>query len=202
MLNDEDAGYYRTAMARRAARDQRRRGRRAEENGARGRGALEGRKDRSRGISPRSCALGRLDYGTLLGIVPVLAKDKNAHVVAASAAPIVAVRDIPLIDAESRPRFARFVQATFGARAPCALRLKPKPSDDEQTRFLRPLMVDLVADEGEDAGLRAECAKLAKAWIADKNAVDAELVPTVLSVAAAFGDRALFLPGCDELAES
>jgi alanyl aminopeptidase len=134
---------------------------------------------------------GKLGYDALLALVPQLAKDKDAHVVDAAAGVTGGLRDFPLVDEEARPSYARFVQNAFGARAR-ALGLHSKPGEDEETRWLRPTLIELVADQGEDAGLRAECTKLARAWLKDKDAVEPELVGTVLGVAAAFGDRALF----------
>jgi alanyl aminopeptidase len=134
---------------------------------------------------------GKLDYAELLALVPALAKDKNVHVVSLAAGTVGTVRDAPLVGDAARPRYAKFIRDAFGARAH-ALGLHPKPNEDEQTRLLRPTLIELVADQGEDAVLRAECTKLAKAWLADKNAVAPELILTTLYVAAAFGDRPLF----------
>jgi cytosol alanyl aminopeptidase len=133
----------------------------------------------------------RVDYTRLLELVPALARDKNVHVVDAAAGAVAAVRDTPLLPAGSHPAYAKYVRDTFGARAR-ALGLRAKPGEDEETRWLRPTLVALVADQGEDAELRVECTRLARAWIADKKAIEPELIGTVLGVAVAFGDRALF----------
>ena len=58
--------------------------------------------------------------------------------------------------------------------------------------MLRPAVIELVADQGEDPMLRAECTKLTKAWLTDANAIAPELIGTSLGIAASFGDRALF----------
>jgi alanyl aminopeptidase len=133
----------------------------------------------------------QLDYGALLPLVPALARDKNVHVVDTAARTVASLRDSRLIDEATRPAYARFVQGAFGARAR-ALGLHSKPGEDEETRWLRPTILEVVADVGEDPQLRAECTKLARAWLADKNAIEPELVGTVLTIAAAVGDRALF----------
>jgi alanyl aminopeptidase len=134
---------------------------------------------------------GKLDYAALFPLVPALAKDKSAQVVAAAAGVLSAVRDIPLINAAARPRYAKFVRDTLGARAH-ALGLRSKVSEDEDTRWLRPIVIDLVADQGEDAALRAECTNAARAWLSDKSAIAPELIGTSLGIAASFGDRDLF----------
>lgn len=134
---------------------------------------------------------GSLDSTAMLELLPVLARDKNVHVVDLAVDATAALRDGGMLDAASRPKFAKLVQELFGAKAR-ALGLHAKPNEDEETRWLRPWLVDLVADSGEDAALRAECTKLAKAWLSDRNAIEPELLGSVLGIAASFGDHALF----------
>ncbi len=134
---------------------------------------------------------GKLDYAELLALVPALAKDKNAQLVGVAAGTLGAVRDAPLLTEAARPRYAKFIRDAFGARAH-ALGFHPKAGDDEGNRLLRPTLIDLVADQGDDLVLRVECTKLAKAWLADKGAIAPELIGTSLGIAASFGDRALF----------
>lgn len=134
---------------------------------------------------------GKADFGAFLDLVPALAKDADVQVVEAALWPVAAMRDTPLVTKATRRAYADFVQRSFGARAR-SLGLHAKPNEDENTRWLRPGLVEVVADQGEDAKLRAECAKLAKAWLTDKNAIEPELVGTVLAIAARFGDKALF----------
>jgi len=132
-----------------------------------------------------------LDATALLELLPLAAKDTNVHVVELAAGITGGLRDIGLVDAASRPKYKKLVADLFGARAH-ALGLKARPGEDEEVRWVRAAIVDLVADQGEDAALRAECTNLAKAWLADRGAVEPELIGTVLGVAAAFGDAALF----------
>ena len=134
---------------------------------------------------------GKLDYAAILPLVPALSKDKSAQVVAAAAGLLGSIRDIPLVSATARPRYAKFVRDALGARAH-ALGTRPRAGEDEETRWLRPIVIDLVADQGEDVALRAECTSLAKVWLADKNALPPELIGTSLGIAAGFGDRELF----------
>ena len=134
---------------------------------------------------------GKLDYGALLELVPALARDKNVHVVDAVVGPVGGLRDIPLFNEATRPAYAKFIRDAFGARAR-ALGMHSKPGENDETRFIRPIVVDLVADQGEDEAMRKECTKLSLAWLADKGAIEPELIGTALNIAASFGDRALF----------
>ena len=73
-----------------------------------------------------------------------------------------------------------------------ALGWKERPGDGPDELRLRPRVVPLLADAGRDVALRAEARKLADAWLLGTGAVDPDVVPGVLSTAAANGDGALF----------
>jgi alanyl aminopeptidase len=90
------------------------------------------------------------------------------------------------------PKFAAYVKKTLGPRAR-ALGFAPKPKDDPETRFLRPLLLAVAANRGEDAALIAEAKSRAKRWLAgDATYTADEMVDAVLSIAAAHGDKAFF----------
>jgi alanyl aminopeptidase len=97
----------------------------------------------------------------------------------------------PMIPDAERPRFAAFVAKTFGARAR-AIGWKPKAKEDEQVRLIRPALLLMVADRGEDRALAAEAEALARRWLDDPKAVESDVIDAVLEVAAQRGDRALF----------
>lgn len=74
-------------------------------------------------------------------------------------------------------------QAAFGARAR-RLGWLPQPGDSADDRLLRPLLVPLVARLGEDGALRDQALQLARAWLADRASLPAELRLPVLAAAA------------------
>jgi alanyl aminopeptidase len=92
---------------------------------------------------------------------------------------------------ELRPDFARFLRKVYGARAH-ALGWSAKPGESDEARLLRPGLLTVVANEGEDAELIAEAGRLARQWCEKRAAVEPEMVGAVLSVAAAHGDKALY----------
>jgi len=96
-----------------------------------------------------------------------------------------------LVSEQLRPKYARFVQKHFGARAR-QLGWKSAGTEDDDTRLLRPPLLALVADNGEDRRLRAEAVALTKRWLTDRKAIEPELVESVLATAARAGDRKLF----------
>jgi alanyl aminopeptidase len=79
----------------------------------------------------------------------------------------------------------------FGARAH-KLGWVPAQDEDDDTRLLRPSLLGLVTDAGDDAALASEGRTLALAWLENHNAVDPDLVGVALGAAARYGDRILF----------
>jgi alanyl aminopeptidase len=68
----------------------------------------------------------------------------------------------------------------------------PRPGEEDDTRIVRSQLVWLVGNQGEDAALRAEARVLADRWLADRKAIEPELVGSALSLAAKGGDRAFW----------
>ncbi|HEX9579102.1 MAG TPA: ERAP1-like C-terminal domain-containing protein, partial [Myxococcales bacterium] len=135
--------------------------------------------------------LGVLEYAHVMELVPALAQDKDRHVVQAAAGSLEFLREAGFISEELRPTFAAFVRETFGKRAR-ALGFAPRKTDDEDTAFLRPALLGLVGDAGEDAQIRAEAKKAALRWLDDHSSLSPDLAAAALRLATIDGDRALF----------
>lgn len=133
---------------------------------------------------------GDLPIAKALSLVPLFASSSNRHLVA-STIRIAAAVDEHLVADGLRPNYVRFVQKTYGDRARAA-GFASRPGDGEDEKILRVQLLGLVGDQGEDAGLRAEASRLAKAWLADRKAVEPDVVSTVLSLAALHGEPSLF----------
>jgi len=134
---------------------------------------------------------GKMLYGEVLQLVPALSKDPHREIVT-STTRIVGGLKSHLIPESLRPSYAQFIRRVFGARAR-KLGWRSKPGEDEDTRLIRAAVVGLVADAGEDRVLQAEARRLARRWLRDRSAVDADTIDTLLSVAAQSGDQALFV---------
>ncbi len=133
---------------------------------------------------------GRLPYAEVLPLIPGLAADPHREIVQRAAAIIERLRD-HLIPASLRPSYAQFIRRVFGPRAR-KLGWTAKRGEDEDTLLLRPTLVGMVAYPGDDERLQREARQLARKWLSDHRAVEADVVHTVLNVAAKTGDRALF----------
>ncbi len=133
---------------------------------------------------------GRLPLGDALALAPSLVED-NRRQVQRTIIGLIAGLHQHLVKPLTRSSYVRFIDKLYGARAH-GLGWTPKPGEDEDTRLLRPALVGLVADEGEDAELRKQARVLAQKWLADRKAVSPDVSAAVLHVAARAGDRALF----------
>jgi cytosol alanyl aminopeptidase len=133
---------------------------------------------------------GRLPLADALARLPEILREPHPQILRGAIDLVWSIRD-PMIPAAERPRFAHFVEKTFGARAR-AIGWKPSPKDDEQVRLIRPALLSLVADRGEDRALATEAEALGRRWLDDPSAVEDDLIDAVLSVTAQHGDRALF----------
>jgi alanyl aminopeptidase len=132
---------------------------------------------------------GELAVGAALDLAAALATRSDRASVTAAIMLAYAVDDH--VAAADRPAWQAWVRRHLGAPAR-ALGLTPRPRDSRDQRMLRASLVKLVGTAGADATIAAEARTLAVRWIADPAAIDGELVDSVLGVAAANGDRALW----------
>jgi alanyl aminopeptidase len=132
----------------------------------------------------------RLPYGEALSLVPALAQDDDRHIVDSMAGLVGGLSDAFVPD-DLRPQYQRFVTRTFGARAR-QLGWSARPTDSDDTRLLRPILLATMVQDAENPALQAEARALADKWLADRKAVAPELVDLVLDAAARRGDRVLW----------
>jgi alanyl aminopeptidase len=130
-----------------------------------------------------------LPVGDALTLVARFAKDKSRHLVSESVG-IAAGIDV-LVPDELRENYQRFIRKTYGARAR-QLGFAPATGESEDVKKLRPELVALVADAGEDPKLIADAQKLADKWFGDHKVVDPRMTGVVLRIAAKHGNKALW----------
>ncbi|WPB77849.1 M1 family metallopeptidase [Archangium violaceum] len=132
---------------------------------------------------------GAMPASDALGLLPGLAGEQDRQVFQASLDLLGILRPSLLSDARQSDR-ARFLRDTYGARAR-ALGFTPRANEDEDTRLLRPLLLELAGEQGGDPKLVAEAKQLTQQWLTDGKAVSPELLRTALGIASAHGDAAL-----------
>jgi alanyl aminopeptidase len=134
-------------------------------------------------------AAGARPVGELLDLATRLARDADPLVVMAAIDVVDGIHE--RVPAGRRGEYRALVMRLFGARAK-KLGLVAKKGDSDETRELRAALLWLVAARGEDRATIAAATKLALRWLDGGGGVDAELVDTVLAVAARHGDAALW----------
>jgi cytosol alanyl aminopeptidase len=137
----------------------------------------------------RLASAGGVKASVALGAVPVYGKSDQREVVAQTEDLLSAVR--PLVPANLRENYARFVRKVYGERA-AALGWSSKPGEGPDIQMLRRAVVPFVAVEGDDPVLQAEARRLADGWLKDRTGIDPGILTEVLSAAAHSGDRAYF----------
>src|SRR5205085_7419308 len=67
-----------------------------------------------------------------------------------------------------------------------------KKGESDEVQLLRPELLQIAGDQGNDPQILAEARKRAEAWLRDHASVDAEIAGVALRLAASRGDAALF----------
>jgi alanyl aminopeptidase len=124
---------------------------------------------------------GSLPAGDALALAARFSEEPDRQVFGASLE-LLEVVDRRMLSEERRKDYARFLRDTYGPRAR-KLGFTPRPGEDEETRLLRPRLLELAGRAGKDPKLAAEAKQLTEKWLKDRSAVAPELVFTVLSIA-------------------
>jgi alanyl aminopeptidase len=133
---------------------------------------------------------GEMPMSDLLSLLPAVIRDGNRHTLELAAEIAGGLRQ-NLVPTDLLPNYRRFIARTFQAKER-ALGLSPRAGEPEDDTLLRPALVALLADAGEDEAVQRETRGLALKWLQDPSAVSAEMVNVVLGAGLRHGDRSLF----------
>jgi alanyl aminopeptidase len=140
---------------------------------------------------------GKLPAADALALVGTFHDDPERNVVQAALG--LALEPVGTLVPESlMPNYRRFLLKNFQARAR-ELGWTPKPGESDDTRLLRPSIVRAVATWGGERMLADEARTKAAQWLDNHNAVDPNLVASVLQTAAFYGDLSLYHRFLDQL---
>src|SRR5438067_2585666 len=120
-----------------------------------------------------------------------LARDKDRHVVETLIPAVAYAENRGIVGEEALPKYAAWVRATFGERAR-SLGFAETSSEPEDKRLLRPALLMLVGDEGQDDRLRSAARAVANRWLRDYRSVSPELATAALFLSALGGDAAFY----------
>jgi alanyl aminopeptidase len=132
-----------------------------------------------------------MEYAAILALAPRFAKDPDRGVTKSLIDLVGSLREAGLVSEGDRAAYARYIRDLFGKRAH-ALGWEPKQDESEETKLLRPELLEVVGDAGDDPHILSAARAHAEAWLRDRRGVDPELAGAALHLAATRGDQALF----------
>ncbi len=133
---------------------------------------------------------GYLPLGDAMALMPKFVHDPGRQVVTKTIT-IVGNLDEHLVPAPLLPNYRRYISDLYKTRAE-QLGWKDRPGEDDDSRLLRPVVVEVVTNQAEDPAFIDQARRLALAWLDDHKAVDPDMLDVVLTAAARHGDHALF----------
>jgi alanyl aminopeptidase len=98
---------------------------------------------------------------------------------------------MPFITPDLEESYARYVRRTLG---PARERygIEPRAEDPEAVALIRPNLISMLGEEGEDPEVIAFCDASAEKYLQDPTSLDPTIAAAVLGVAAFHGDQDLF----------
>ena len=134
---------------------------------------------------------GAIEFPRAYELARALARDKDRHVIETLIPAVAYAENHGIVADEALPKHAAWVRATFGERAR-SLGFGERSGEPEDARFLRPALLMLVGDQGQDDRLRSAARPVANRWLADHRSVSPELATAALFLSAISGDAAFY----------
>jgi aminopeptidase N len=133
---------------------------------------------------------GQSDIGAVLSLVPALATDRTSGVMNVLTMEIQATADTMATPA-ALDGYRAWVRSVF---APVLARLgwTPGPNEPDDTRALRADVIGVLGGAGGDRDVRSRARALVDAYLSGTGTIDPTLATTVVDLAAASGDAALY----------
>jgi aminopeptidase N/puromycin-sensitive aminopeptidase len=133
---------------------------------------------------------GQENLGTLLDLVAAVNQDAERNVVI-SYAPTLDYINSYLLQGDEAGPFRAWVRSNF---QPMMTKIgwTPAANESPDTHTLRGALIDILGTIGEDPETIRQSTRLAQQYLKSPDSVDASMAGNVLSVAARFGDEALY----------
>jgi alanyl aminopeptidase len=134
---------------------------------------------------------GKMEYAKVLRLAPRFAQDPDRGVTKSLIDLVGSLREAGLVPQKDQAAYARYVRDLFGRRAH-ALGWDPKPGESDETKLLRPELLEVAGDVGEDPQILSAARAHAESWLRDRRAIDPEVASAALHLAATRGNQAFF----------
>lgn len=147
-------------------------------------------RDRLVGDSWALVQAGKQSVGEYLDLLRRMGPDRERVVFETEIQPLPTIAD-NLTDSEGRATLSELIRDLAG---PGVRRLgwSPAPGEGDDDRQLRPTLLALLGNFGDEPEVLQHAAKLTDRYLQDRSSLDASLVPTVLNLAAKTGGPALY----------
>src|SRR6266481_379879 len=133
---------------------------------------------------------GQLSVGNYLDLITALNQDTENSVVGTYGGSLNLIHDYLLTSAD-KEAFRAWVRVNFRPML-AKIGWAPSPGEADDVHNLRSSLIGILGGPGEDPETIQKATALAKKYLEQPDSVDPSIAPTVLSVAAAYGDSALF----------
>src|SRR6266481_2182527 len=133
---------------------------------------------------------GQLSVGNYLDLITALNQDAENSVVGTYGGSLNLIHDYLLTSAD-KEAFRAWVRVNFRPML-AKIGWAPSPGEADDVHNLRSSLIGILGGPGEDPETIQKATALAKKYLEQPDSVDPSIAPTVLSVAAAYGDSALF----------
>jgi aminopeptidase N/puromycin-sensitive aminopeptidase len=149
-----------------------------------------GQRDRLVGDSWALVQAGKQSVGEYLDLLQRIGADPERVVLESEIQPLPAIAG-NLADPQGRVSLSALIRNLAG---PGVKRLgwSPTPGEGDDDRQLRPQLIALLGNFGDEPEILQQAAKLADRYLRDRSSLDASLVGTVLNLAAKSGGPALY----------
>jgi alanyl aminopeptidase len=175
--NDQESGYYHYLLP-------------AKDFAALGKAELDPREELGM-VHSVAAALrsGGLQVGEALALLEPYASSTSVHVQQVLV-PLLYELHRSVIGKDEARAFAELVRRWYGARV-AALGLATQPGEADADLLLRPVLIQLLADLGDDRELQDKARERVQAWLKKPTRMDMSLLDSLLQAAAIRGDAAL-----------
>ncbi|MCU1249645.1 MAG: Peptidase rane alanine aminopeptidase [Edaphobacter sp.] len=149
-----------------------------------------GQRDRLVGDSWALVQAGKQSVGEYLDLLRRMGADPERVVFESEIQPLPTIAE-NLTNPEGRAALSALIRdlAEPGVKR---LGWSPAPGEGDDDRQLRPVLIALLGNFGNDSKVLQQAAKSADRYLRDRSSLDASLAPTVLSLAARTGGPALY----------
>ncbi len=136
---------------------------------------------------------GRARIGSFLDLASALGAETDYEVLDSLVAPLAFVDDqiVDAAGADARPHYQAWIREVFG-QAWQELGWEPAPTDDDERKLRRASVLRILGLVGEEPSIAGQAPELFERYLANRTAIEPNLVDPLIAIVARDGDEARF----------